>query len=361
MDARPEKAARYSGLVSAADASRLSGARKRVYLAYTGGTIGMRRGPTGYAPAAGYLAERLAAMPELHQADLPEYSLHEYSPLLDSSNVGPGEWKSIAEDIATNYDDFDGFVVLHGTDTMAYSASALSFMLEGLAKPVLLTGSQIPLAEVRSDARENLITSLILAASGSISEVCLYLNGALLRGNRATKVSVSGFDAFESPNFPLLGRVGVAVELRDDLLLRPEGVPLRIRPIDGARVAAVRLFPGISARLLERLLDEPIRGLVLETFGAGNAPARDGELLETLRRASERGIVLVNCTQCLRGAVDMEGYATGRALADAGVVSGGDMTPEAALTKLGYLLSLGLTSERVRELMSCDLRGEVSR
>lgn len=334
-------------------------AHRTVYIAYTGGTIGMRRGESGFEPAPGYLADRLQAMPELTHPDLPGYVLHEYSPLLDSSNVGPGEWEEIARDIARNYDSFDGFVVLHGTDTMAYSASALSFMLEGLAKPVLLTGSQIPLAEVRNDARENLITSMMLAASGRLSEVCLYMNGRLLRGNRATKVSVGGFDAFESPNFPLLAEVGVGVELRSDLLL-PPGDDLVVRPIEGAEVAAVRLFPGISARLLERVFEGELRGVVLETFGAGNAPARDQSLLGALRKASDKGVVIVNCTQCLHGSVDMSGYATGSALSRAGVVSGGDMTVEAALAKLSHLLSLDLPAPRVRSLMSTDLRGELS-
>ncbi|HEX7004213.1 MAG TPA: asparaginase [Trueperaceae bacterium] len=332
---------------------------KRVYIAYTGGTIGMRRGERGYEPAPGYLAARLEGMPELSHPDLPRYVLHEYSPLLDSSDLGPAEWEEIARDIAANYDQFDGFVVLHGTDTMAYSASALSFMLEGLAKPVLLTGSQVPIAEVRSDARENLITSMMLAAGGRLSEVCLFMNGRLLRGNRATKISVGGFDAFESPNLPLLGEVGVGIELREELLL-PPGERLQVRPLAGAEVAAVRLFPGISAPLLERILDGELRGVVLETFGAGNAPSRDARLLSALRRASDRGVVLVNCTQCLRGSVNMSGYATGRALSLAGVVSGGDMTVEAALAKLSHLLSLDLPVERVRELMPSSLRGEVS-
>jgi L-asparaginase len=334
--------------------------RKRVYIAYTGGTIGMRRGDEGYAPAPGYLAERLASMPELAHPDVPSYVLSEYAPLLDSSNVGPPEWEAIARDVAGNYHDFDGFLVLHGTDTMAYTAAALSFMLEGLGKPVILTGSQIPLAEVRSDARENLITSMMLAGSGRITEVCLYLNGALLRGNRATKVSVGGFDAFESPNFPLLGEVGVELELRTGLLLAGTSDRLRVQPIESDSVAAVRLFPGISGRFLARVLDQPLRGAVLETFGAGNAPARDDELLEVLRAASDRGLVLVNCTQCLRGAVDMDGYATGRALAEAGVVSGADMTVEAALAKLSYLLSLGLPPSEVRAGITRNLRGELT-
>ena len=179
---------------------------KRVYIAYTGGTIGMRRGDHGYEPAPGYLSERLSRMPQLDHPGLPRFELHEYEPLLDSSNVGPAEWSQIAADIAANYDEFDGFVVLHGTDTMAYTASALSFMLDGLAKPVILTGSQIPLVEIRSDARENLVTSMILATSPQINEVCIYLNGSLLRGNRAKKLSASGFDAFASPTSRLWER-----------------------------------------------------------------------------------------------------------------------------------------------------------
>lgn len=332
---------------------------KRVYIAYTGGTIGMRRGDHGYEPAPGYLSERLSRMPQLDHPGLPRFELHEYEPLLDSSNVGPAEWSQIAADIAANYDEFDGFVVLHGTDTMAYTASALSFMLDGLAKPVILTGSQIPLVEIRSDARENLVTSMILATSPQINEVCIYLNGSLLRGNRAKKLSASGFDAFASPNFPPLGTVGVDVKLRPELLL-PPGDGLQVHELLGEQVAALRLFPGISARMLDRMLDEPLRGVVLETFGAGNAPARDGELLASLERASERGIVLVNCTQCIWGAVDMNDYATGSALAAAGVVSGRDMTVEAALTKLSSLFSRGLSAEEVRKEIGINLKGEIS-
>lgn len=338
-----------------------AGGKGSVYVAYTGGTVGMRRGSDGYRPAPGYLAERLEAMPELRHPDLPRFVLHEYEPLLDSSDIGPAEWQAIARDIEANYDDFDGFVVLHGTDTMAYSASALSFMLQGLAKPVILTGSQVPLAEVRSDARENLITSMILAATGAPPEVCIYLNGALLRGNRATKVSVGGYDAFDSPNFPRLGEVGVDVSLRRDLFLRAPPGDLAVRPIDSAAVAALRVFPGIAASMIESLLERgTTRALIIETFGAGNAPSRDGALLHVLGNASEAGVVLVNCTQCLRGAVDMSDYATGSALAQAGVVSGADMTVEAALAKLGYLLANGLTPEQVREQVSMDMRGELT-
>ena len=332
----------------------------KVYIAYTGGTIGMKKRAGSYAPAEGYLTERLAAMPEFQSDATPSYTLHEYTPLLDSANMRPQNWQAIAEDIAKNYAHYDGFVVIHGTDTMAYTASALSFMLENLAKPVILTGSQIPLVEVRSDARENLITSLLIAATYAIPEVCLYLNGSLLRGNRSTKVSSSGFDAFDSPNFPPLAEVGVDIEVRERLLLKKPRGSLKVRKLKEVQVAALRLFPGITADILENFLLEPIQGLVLETYGAGNAPSKDGALLDILARAVERGVVIVNCTQCLQGAVDMGDYATGNALKEVGVVNGYDMTPEAALTKLSYLFSRDLKVEEIRQKMQLDLRGELS-
>ena len=332
---------------------------KRVHILYTGGTIGMKKVGGSYAPVPGYLSERLAAMPELTSGELPDYTLSEYRPLLDSANMSPQVWRRIAADIAASYDDYDGFVVIHGTDTMAYTASALSFMLGGLGKPVILTGSQIPLAEVRSDARENLITSLLLAAHHPVPEVCLYFGGSLLRGNRSTKVSVGGFGAFASPNFPPLGRVGVEVELDESLLHRSAG-PLTVRAFRDVQVAALRLFPGIGAASVRSVV-KPLQALVLETYGAGNAPAADTELLEVLRAASERGVVIVNCTQCLHGSVDMSGYATGGALEAAGVVSGYDLTLEAALTKLLYLFSGDLSVPEVREQMGRSLRGELTR
>lgn len=320
----------------------------------------MRRGPHGFEPAPGHLAALLAGMRELTDAGLPSYRLIEFAPLLDSADMEPVDWERIAAAIAAVYADFDGFVVLHGTDTMAYSASALSFLLDGLAKPVVFTGAQIPLAEPRSDARENLVTSLLLAARDDLAEVCIYLNGAVLRGNRSTKVSASGFDAFASPNEPPLGTAGVALELRRELL-RPRGAgPLSVTPLADVSVAALRLFPGIRPELVRNVLAPPLAGLVLETFGAGNAPARDGDLLQALADATAAGVVIVNCTQCLRGRVDMGGYVGGAGLRRAGVISGFDMTPEAALTKLIWLLSLGLDRNEVKRRMQLDLRGELT-
>jgi L-asparaginase len=334
---------------------------KRVYIAYTGGTIGMTNTGAGYAPAPGFLETQLRAMPELRDAAMPEFVLHEYNPLLDSSNMTPREWLAIARDIFEHYAAFDGFVVLHGTDTMAYTASALPFLLRGLNKPVILTGSQIPLVELRNDARENLITALLLAANYPIPEVCLYFGDKLLRGCRTVKVNAVGFDAFDSPNYPALGSVGVDIQI-DWSAVRPTPMqPLEMPPAKlDATVGALRLFPGISARLLENVLQTPLQGLVLEAYGTGNAPDRDRALLETFARATERGVVIVDCTQCLRGAVKLNAYATGSALLRVGVISGADMTPIAALTKLHYLIGSGYAPDQVRALMQQDLCGELT-
>ena len=318
----------------------------------------MKQTSKGYNPKKGYLAKRMASMPELNHASMPNYTLHEYTPLLDSANMHPQHWQAIADDIALHYQDYDGFVVIHGTDTMAYTASALSFMLGNLAKPVILTGSQIPLAEVRSDARENLITAMLLAANYAIPEVCLFLNGKLLRGNRSTKVNSSGFDAFASPNYPPLATVGVDIKVHDAFVRPLATHALEVTTLSNVQIAALRLFPGINAKLLENVLN-PIQGLVLETYGAGNAPQNEA-LLAVLNHASDRGVVIVNCTQCLTGTVAMNDYAAGHALAEVGVLSGFDMTAEAALGKLYYLFSRGLTVAAIREKMQGDLRGELT-
>ncbi len=339
--------------------SRLNRVKKSIYVAYTGGTIGMQRSADGYRPAAGYLEARLATMAELNAPEMPRVTLHEYAPLLDSAELSPRDWQRIGEDIAARHHDFDGFVVLHGTDTMAYTASALSFTLQHLAKPVILTGSQIPLAEVRSDAKGNLITSLLLAAHHPMTEVGLYFGGLLLRGNRARKVSSHGFGAFESPNALPLATVGVDITFSSAVKRAQPTAPLQLQPLADVQLGALRLFPGLSETLLDRVLRDPLQGLVLETYGSGNAP-QTRSFLRVLNDATARGVVVVNCTQCLRGAVDMAGYATGRALADAGVTSGFDLTPEAALTKLYYLFSQGLSAADVRVQMQTDLRGELS-
>jgi L-asparaginase len=335
--------------------------KKRVYVAYTGGTIGMKRTAGGYVPQPGYLQKQMAAMPELRHASMPSFTIREYEPLLDSSNMTPREWVKIANDIAGQYDQYDGFVVLHGTDTMAYTASALPFMLHGLRKPVILSGSQIPLCEVRNDARENLITSLMIAANYDIPEVCLYFGGKLLRGCRAVKVSADGFAAFDSPNHPPLGTVGIEIDVDWPLVRRPRGKGrLEVREVASPVVSALRLFPGISPELVRNVLRPPLQGLVLEAYGVGNGPDQDAAFIAALSEATGRGVVVVDCTQCLEGTVNLGEYATGTSLADAGVISGFDMTAEAALAKLYYLFSRGWSADRVKREMQRDLQGELT-
>jgi L-asparaginase len=224
-----------------------------------------------------------------------------------------------------------------------------------------LTGSQIPLCELRNDARENLIASLLIAASYPIPEVCLYFANQLLRGCRAVKVRADALDAFASPNFPPLGKVGVDIEIAWDrvLPLPPEGLPLTIQRLSMSYVGALRLFPGISSKVIENMLLPPLQGLVLETYGVGNGPDRDAALLAVLREATARGVVVVSCTQCLEGMVNLGDYATGAALKNTGIISGYDMTSEAALAKLFYLFSVGYSPEKVKELMETCLRGEL--
>lgn len=336
--------------------------KRRVYIAYTGGTIGMQKTSRGYAPAPGFLAEQMKTMPELAHDCMPDYTIHEYAPLLDSSNMMPDDWQNIARDIARHYDEFDAFVVLHGTDTMAYTASALAFMFEGLAKPVIITGSQIPLCEVRNDARANLVTALMIAADYPVPEVCLVFGSRLLRGCRSVKVSAEGLEAFASPNYPPLGTAGVDITIDWDRVRKPDpDARLTVHDLGAPVVGALRLFPGISAHVTRNVLQAPMQGLVLEAYGVGNAPDRNREMIESFEEAIARGVVIVDCTQCLYGSVDLGDYATGSALARAGVISGFDMTAEAALTKLFYLFSAGHSSDDVRALMQQDLRGELTK
>lgn len=335
--------------------------RKRVLIIYTGGTIGMNHqsGEEGYVPVAGYLGEQMAAMPELQREQVPEYTIHEYTPLLDSANMQPAEWVKMAHTVAQHYDEYDGFIILHGTDTMTYTASALSFLLRNLEKTVIVTGSQIPIAEVRNDARETLITSLILAGNYRIPEVCLYFNNHLFRGNRTQKVNAVDMDAFDTPNYPPLADIGIDIKVYwERLLVRPDDY-LEVYELSEQAVGAIRLFPGISPAVLRNFLQVPMQAVVLETYGVGNAP-QDPAFLAVLAEATQRGVTIVNCTQCLKGSVDMQKYATGETLREVGVVSGYDMTPAAALTKLYFLLSRGLGPSDVRHMVQMNLRGELT-
>ncbi|MFN3984618.1 MAG: asparaginase [Rhodocyclaceae bacterium] len=333
---------------------------KRIYVAYTGGTFGMQPTPTGYQPRAG-LAQMLAGLlPTRGQNDMPDWVLAEYPRLIDSSDAGPTDWYAIASDVAAHYDAFDGFVVIHGTDTMAYTASALSFALAGVRKPVIVTGSQIPLGEPRSDARDNLLSAMLIAAHHPVPEVCLYFNGRLLRGNRATKVSSTAFLAFDSPNWPALGRAGIHIEIDPRVRLpEPEREAFVLAdPAAAGEVALLRLYPGLSVPRLRQLLAPPLAGVVLQTYGAGNGPVGLPGFVDALAEASALGTVIVNVSQCAAGGVDPGKYATGSALTRAGVVGARDMTVEAALTKLHHLLARGVPAAQIRRDFERPLCGE---
>ena len=330
--------------------------RKRIYVAYVGGTIGMKPTDSGYAPVPGHLTAQVRDRPS-ELREVPELSITEYEPLLDSANARPADWLRIARDIVEHRHHYDGFVVLHGTDTMAYTASALAFLLRGLGKPVIITGSQIPLGVLRSDGRQNFLTAVLVAARDDVKEVCLVFGSQILRGARAVKASASGFEAFSSPNLPPLGLAGVEILVDGSRLRNAEpgavGLPLTL----DAPVGLLRLYPGMPAALLRAAMAAPMKGLVLEAYGAGTVPDADPEFVDAL---AERGVVVTVVSQCVDGRVDLAAYKTSAPLIAAGAVGGLDMTTEAAYTKLVVLLSEGRAPDEVRELMATDLAGELT-
>jgi L-asparaginase len=334
--------------------------KKKICIIYTGGTIGMKKTEFGYAPVPGYMEETLRNMQELKDTEMPEYEFLEYSPLLDSSNITVQNWNQIGRDIKENYDRYDGFVVMHGTDTMAYTASALSFMLEGLNKPVILTGSQIPLCKVRSDARENLITAMLIASDSKVTEVCTYFGGRLLRGNRSTKISSDMLIAFDSPNCEPLARAGVSITINEGLLQK-KGKELKFWPFHDNQIAVLKIFPGIQFEIFENIMTDKLKGIVIEAFGAGNIPQNDGSMIRVLQKAKANGTHIIVCTQCLKGAAIIGQYETSKDLAEAGAICGFDMTVEAAVTKLYYLLSKNYEPIKIKQLMESNIRGELSK
>lgn len=336
---------------------------KKILVIYTGGTIGMCPTESGFQPKPDWLESVFKLIRELQDPRMPSWELLEYNPLIDSSNASPELWQKIANDIAENYHHYDGFLVLHGTDTMAYTASAVSFLLENLSKPVIFTGSQLPLSEIRSDARQNILNALYIMTYFNLSEVCIYFDNKLLRANRSVKTSATRYSAFESPNYPVLAKTGVNIDMRFKHLLAPptatQGFVLHQLKQD-IHIASMRLFPGIDFDIVKNILQKPIQALVIESYGAGNAPTNRKDLYELLSQAEQKNILVINCTQCLHGFVNTDIYETGCMFAANGVVSVADMTIEAVLTKLYFVLSQDLTFDQQRKLMAIDIRGEIT-
>ncbi|GAB3181892.1 asparaginase [Telluribacter humicola] len=340
--------------------------RASVLVIYTGGTLGMVFESKGRQLVPFDFEHIIDKVPEIRRLDF-EITFLTLTEPIDSSNMKPALWVEIAQIIYNHYTQYDSFVILHGTDTMAYTASALSYLLENLKKPVILTGAQLPIGVARSDARENFITALEIAAATNeqgypiISEVCIYFNSVLLRGNRAKKQESSDFNAFHSQNYPHLAKAGVRIEYNFPYIAAYQpGSTLRLNTKLDRNVTFLKLFPGICRKVVSSILEiEGLKGVVIETFGAGNAPT-DYWFLEELRMAIDRGLILYNVSQCEGGRVTQGQYQTSKYLEQIGVVSGSDITAEAAITKMMYVFGKELDSLHYRDLLSAPLRGEMS-
>ena len=341
-----------------------SGSKTSILVIYTGGTIGMIKDPeTGVLKPFNF--------DNIYQ-QIPTLKLLDYhignfcfDPVIDSSNMNPGFWAAIAGVIEKNYESYDGFVVLHGSDTMAYTASALSFMLENLNKPVILTGSQLPLGMIRTDGRENFITSIEIAAARTddtplVPEVAIYFENQLLRGNRTIKYNAENFQAFKSPNYPSLADVGVYIKYQHANIRKPNFKNLKVNSRMDENISILKLFPGISQNSIKSIVQtEGLKALILETYGSGNAPTEEW-FLSLLENAVKKGIIILNVSQCQGGSVDMDKYQTGITLRNIGVISGKDITTEAAIAKLMYLFGNENSIEAIREKLTISLRGEIT-
>lgn len=340
--------------------------RPSVLLIYTGGTIGMNQNPVTGALEAFNFNRLVSNVPELNQFHTL-INTYQFDPPIDSSDMSPNFWAKIVKIINYNYERYDGFVILHGTDTMSFTASALSFMLENLSKPVILTGSQLPIGQLRTDGKENLITSIEIAAAkhadgtAMVPEVCIYFDEKLLRGNRTTKMSADNFNAFNSFNYPLLAKAGIDIHYDETRILKSNiDKPLIPHFIYDTNVIVLSLFPGIQESIVRHVFESPeLKAIVMRTFGSGNAP-QSKWLLSSIKEATERGVIIVNISQCMAGSVEMRRYETGLQLLEAGVISGHDSTVESAVTKLMFLLGHYKDTSKVRHFMNQNLRGEIT-
>lgn len=342
--------------------------KSSILLIYTGGTIGMKEDPSIQALRPFDFSQILEEVPELGKF---AYRIDSYTfdPLIDSSDIEPSSWQALASIIEERYDQYDGFVVLHGTDTMAYSASALSFMIEGLTKPVIFTGSQLPIGVPRTDGKENLISAVEIAAAKDqegnaiVPEVCICFDNVLMRGNRTTKINSDNFRAFRSENYPPLAEAGISIKYNTGLIRKPESWntrPVFHKTLD-TRVSILKIHPGITPQVVRNILCGPeSRAVILETYGAGNAPSKEW-FLDLIREADRMGKIILNVTQCMAGSVNMDIYATGKSLKQSGVLSGYDSTTESALAKLFFLLGEFQDNGKVKALLETDIRGEISK
>lgn len=347
------------------DTNKSSEEKASILIIYTGGTIGMAEDPKTGSLEPFDFKNLVDHVPELKDVE-HLYSSVQFDPPLDSSKVGPQDWAKMAKAVADNYDNYDGFVILHGTDTMAYTASALSFMLENLNKPVIITGSQLPVGKFRTDGKTNLITAIEIAAAKKnniavVPEVCICFQDYLLRGNRSKKVNADYFRAFETFNYPPLAHIGVEIEIDEEFVIKnnPDKALIPHYEMD-PNIVVLKLLPGISPQIMKSILNTPnIKGVVMETFGVGNAPAFDW-FIDILKEADAKGIVVVNVTQCMIGSVAMDIYDTGDAMVSAGVVSGYDMTTESAVTKMMYLFGKGCSPKEVKDQLGVSIIGEMT-
>ncbi len=337
-----------------------------ILIIYTGGTIGMIENPETGALENFDMDQFRHHVPELKRFNFNIDAITFESPI-DSSDMEPHYWVKIAKMIEDNYDNYNGFVVLHGTDTMSYTASALSFMLENLGKPVIVTGSQLPIGKLRTDGKENLLTSIEIAAARNaqgepmVPEVCIFFQSALMRGNRTTKINAEGFNAFRSYNFPPLAKAGIHIKYEAHLIRRPDpSKPFKVHYLLDNHVVFLTLFPGIREEVVDLIPQvKGLKAVILKTYGAGNAPQRPW-LVTRLKKMTEKGIIVVNITQCSKGRVEMGLYETSLQLIETGVLNGYDSTPESMIAKLMFLLGNNYSREAIVEMMSQSLRGEIT-